>query len=236
MKFGVDARLFELYPKIAFGIVSGTVGAQKAGAAQSLQRQREKARAAAAQAFASVGIADHPHIAGWRDTYKAFGGRPKDHKPTHEAFARRMLKDPPWPSISLLVDVYLANQLEHLLPHGGYDLDRLSGTLHLARAAAGEAFEPLGGGSEATEEGEVVYRDGARILTRRWNYRDCDHTKILPATKRFLLMIEAASPLIADHAVNAAAEDLARRYAECFEGAFASRLLVATPASATFDI
>ncbi|HKX46011.1 MAG TPA: hypothetical protein VJP77_04865, partial [Planctomycetota bacterium] len=97
-------------------------------------------------------------------------------------------------------------------------------------------FEPIGGGAEATEPGEVVYRDAARVLTRRWNYRDGDATKIGAATREFVVMLESPSPAIDPAAVAAATEDLARRYRLCFRGTFTASTLRLSPTAREFEL
>lgn len=53
-----------------------------------------------------------PNVAQWMQTYRNMKINPKKIKPTHYAFASRLLKDQKWPrSIGPLVDLYLVNQL-----------------------------------------------------------------------------------------------------------------------------
>ena len=82
----------------------------------------------------------------------------------------------------------------HLLPHGGYDIKTLSGDLRLTFAQGNEPFQPLGSSdpsADKTKKGEVIYVDDARVLTRAWNYRDCEPTKIAAdRTTEFLLIID----------------------------------------------
>jgi DNA/RNA-binding domain of Phe-tRNA-synthetase-like protein len=160
----------------------------------------------------------------------------KRHRPTHEAFIRRLLKEGSWPNINPIVDVYLANQVTHVLPQGGYDSDRFCGDLRLAVASEGGRFLPFGGGQEFTDEGEVVYRDSNKILTRKWNYRDCDEARIMEETHRFLLMIEVPGAANPATSIQAATHDLARSYAACFEGSFSARVLPISSDSCVFEL
>ena len=83
--------------------------------------------------------------------------------------------------------------MRHRIPMGGFDMDRVEGTIRLRFSEGGESFMPLGASeSEETYPGEVVYADGARILTRRWNYRDCDETKITEATRTFIMFVDGS--------------------------------------------
>lgn len=51
-------------------------------------------------------------VSQWMQAYRNMKVNPKKIKPTHYAFAARLLKDKKWPrSIGPLVDIYLANQM-----------------------------------------------------------------------------------------------------------------------------
>jgi DNA/RNA-binding domain of Phe-tRNA-synthetase-like protein len=113
----------------------------------------------------------------------------------------------------------------------------LRGGLRLDVSPGGERFVPLGGGAEeATSPGEVVYRDDEQVVTRRWNYRDCDATKITDDTRQFILMVEAPSREITQEALQAALRDLEERYSRGFEGTFQGVLLQPTLEQHTFEV
>jgi DNA/RNA-binding domain of Phe-tRNA-synthetase-like protein len=107
--------------------------------------------------------------------------------------------------------VYLSNQAAHLLPHGGYDSDTLNGNIQLRISPGGEPFVALGGANEVTDASEIIYpfiislyslfdffsySDEKQVLTRRWNSRDCEVTKITASTRNFLLFVELPSDKI----------------------------------------
>lgn len=87
--------------------------------------------------------------------YRQCGVNPKKYPPTHEALAKRLLKGNEWPNINPIVDIYLANQVEHLLPHGGHDLRKLDGNMRLRRSSGGESFSPLGAGQKLSKPGRL---------------------------------------------------------------------------------
>ena len=70
---------------------------------------------------------EDPHIAAWRATYTAFGAKPSRTRNSAEALARRALTDAGLPRINLLVDLYNAISVAHLIPVGGEDTDRIRG-------------------------------------------------------------------------------------------------------------
>ena len=228
MRFRVADDVLALFPAPVIGILGGEVASPRPGFPERLRALQEGALARLHAAAPDVeSLMAHSNVRIWRQAYQRFGAKPTKFRPTHEAFARRLLKDPAWPAINPIVDVYLTNQVAHLLPHGGYDRASLDGDLCLGRSPGGEAFAPLGGGEERTERGEVVYRDAGRVLTRRWNHRDSELTRITGETRRPLLFVEALDGIPAP-AVEDALADLARRLAHCFEGTFTTRLFVAS--------
>ena len=208
MELSVNSRVKDLFPDLAIGIVSGQIEEPREDLKEQILAMQSKALKELTSRFASVEeLAQHPHMRVWREAYQKFGVKPKDYRPTHEALARRLIKQGQWPEINALVDIYLTNQIEHLLPHGGYDAKSLSGKIILDVCQQPELFHPLGGGEELTNAGELIYRDDARVLTRRWNHRDCETTKITDVTDSFVLFIESPNGEIPDKVVAKAAED-----------------------------
>jgi DNA/RNA-binding domain of Phe-tRNA-synthetase-like protein len=237
MDFIITDKFIDLFPNPTIAVVRGEIESAHAEAparVASLQEQAEQHLKELGLVTAT--LTSHQHISVWREAYSKFGVKAKNHKPTHEALARRILREEGWPNINLPVDVYLTNQATHLLPHGGYDTTTLKGELVLDLSDTSEPFEPLGGGQELTDPGEVVYRNDGRIVTRRWNYRDCDATKITESTRSMVLVIESPSDAISSAIVQAAADDLVRRYNHCFQGKFEATVLRIGRGSTRFRI
>jgi DNA/RNA-binding domain of Phe-tRNA-synthetase-like protein len=237
MDFIITEKFIELFPNPTIAVVKGEIESLQPEAQERvafLQEQAEKHLKDLGLETAT--LTSHQHIAVWRQAYQKFGVKAKDHKPTHEALARRILREEGWPKINLPVDIYLTNQAMHLLPHGGYDTTTLKGDLVLDLSDESEPFEPLGGGRELTTPGEVVYRNDGRIVTRRWNYRDCDATKITDSTRSMVLVIESPSDAISPQVVQLAADDLVRRYDHCFKGKFEATVLNIGRDSSRFSI
>src|SRR5437870_5812095 len=168
MKFAIEPSVLEIFPHVTIGVVRGIIETPRSTLNERVLELRQEALSRLYQFGLDTGnLTSHPHILAWRAAYQRFGVKPKKHIPTHEALARRLLRNGGWPTINPIVDIYLTNQAAHLLPHGGYDQATLTGALRLAVSKEAERFEPLGGGEEFTTPGEVLYRDDQRILTRR---------------------------------------------------------------------
>lgn len=153
---------------------------------------------------------DNKNILAWQEIYRSFGINPKKKKPTAESLLARAIRSNYVPHINAAVDAYLCAETLYYLPIGGYDLTKITGDIVLKLAAGGEEF--MGVGSEAleyTNEGEVIYADDARVLTRCWNYRDCDYSKIDNDTTTLALFCEAPLAEISDDEVKGTIDQIA---------------------------
>ncbi|MER6088930.1 B3/B4 domain-containing protein [Streptomyces bluensis] len=154
---------------------------------------------------------EDPHMAAWREVYSAFGSKPSRTRNSAEALARRALSDGGLPRINLLVDLYNAISVAHLIPVGGEDLDRIQGGMNLVRATGQEDFVTVAGGEEVIEHpdaGEVVWRDETGVTCRRWNWRQGPRTRLTEETTSALFLLESLAPMpVAD--VEAAGAELA---------------------------
>ncbi|MER5914473.1 phenylalanine--tRNA ligase beta subunit-related protein [Streptomyces sp. NPDC001982] len=141
---------------------------------------------------------EDPHMAAWRETYTAFGSKPSRTRNSAEALAKRALSDAGLPRINLLVDLYNAISVAHLIPVGGEDLDHIRGGMRLVRATGDEDFVTVAGGEEVVEHpdaGEVVWRDEASVTCRRWNWRQGPRTRLTEETTSGIFLLESLAPM-----------------------------------------
>ena len=207
----VSAEVFDTFPQALIGLVAFS-GVRNQGESPALTERLRREEAEAVRRLGATPITEHPHIAPWRETYRKFGAKPKDHPSSIENLARRVLKGHRLPHINLLVDLYNAISLRHLVPVGGEDLDAVEGDIELRFAAQAEPPVRLLGEPESELRppmpGEVIYADSAGALCRRWNWKEADRTKLTEQTTRGFLVVEALPPV--DRAeLEAALADLA---------------------------
>jgi DNA/RNA-binding domain of Phe-tRNA-synthetase-like protein len=153
---------------------------------------------------------DDPRIGSWHTAYRRFGTNPRRQRPSVDALVRRVARSGQLPRVSPFVDAYNLVSVTHGVPAGAFDLDRVDGDISVRFARPGDVFTPLGEPDSVEEphEGEVIYADAAGVLTRHWNHRDADRTKVTAESRRVLAVLEAVED--AHHAaVDAAAADLA---------------------------
>jgi DNA/RNA-binding domain of Phe-tRNA-synthetase-like protein len=156
---------------------------------------------------------EHPHIDSWRDAYRAFGTNPKRQRPSVDALRRRLARNGKLPRITPLVDAYNLVSASRAVPAGAFDLDAVAGDIEVRPAAGDERFTPLGepDETETPRPGEVIYHDDASVLTRHWNHRDADRTKVTGDSTRVVFLLETTDEKQFGDVVKQAAEDLADR-------------------------
>jgi DNA/RNA-binding domain of Phe-tRNA-synthetase-like protein len=82
------------------------------------------------------------------------------------------------------------------VPVGGHSIDELTQDISLRYASGEEEFVPFG--SDQVEHplpGEVVFVEGNTVLTRRWTWRQANHTLTLPETRSIEINIDRLPPV-----------------------------------------
>lgn len=154
------------------------------------------AEASARAALADTSVEDLPHVAAWREAYRAFGAKPQRTRNSLEALLRRA--ESGLPRVNRLTDIYNAISVSHQLPLGGEDLSRYAGPPRLVRATGSESFDTTADGVEVIEHpepGEVVWCDDAGVTCRRWNWRQARRTQLHDGTTSALFIIDVLDPV-----------------------------------------
>ncbi len=192
MKFSVDPQVVSRFPGVRIGIVTlyDMVNDRKVHEILDLLRQEESRQQTE---LSGTELGSLPEIAAWRRIYREFGSS-KEFRSSVESLVRRARAgNKPLPDISPLVNLYNYLSLKYRLPAGAEDLDRVEGDIRLCIADGTEAGTALGFETpETPEPGEVIYRDDAGFLCRKWNWREADRTKITPETTRAVAVLEQA--------------------------------------------
>lgn len=144
-------------------------------------------------------LGDIPAIAAWRLAYKGFGIKSTRYRCSVERLVKNTLAERPLPAINGFVDAYNAVSLTHVFPVGADDLDRIEGDIAFRIARDGDSFVDMSGGEDGGDgpaedppkPGEVVYADAAKVLCRRWNWRQDARSLVSPDTRRAVLTIQS---------------------------------------------
>ncbi|KAF4501883.1 hypothetical protein FAGAP_1854 [Fusarium agapanthi] len=140
-------------------------------------------------------ITELPHIAAWREAYKAFGAKPQRTRNSLEALTLR---------------VHMGGLPR--VPFGGEDLDKYNGAPFLIRATGTEEFRTTASGQPSIElaaPGEPIWCDSTGITyrsCRRWNWRQGPRTAFTDETTRVLFIIDALKPVSNEELVESAEE------------------------------
>jgi DNA/RNA-binding domain of Phe-tRNA-synthetase-like protein len=204
----VDAAVFALRPdyRVLLLAVDGLAPDPSDQASEALLQEAESAARGALRDRPADQL---PHVAAWRDAYRAFGAKPQRTRNSLEALLRRA--ESGLPRVNRLTDIYNAVSVLHQIPLGGEDLNRYAGSPRLVRATGAEPFDTVADGTDVTEHpdtGEVVWCDDAGVTCRRWNWRQARRTRLRDETTAALFIFDALDP-VDDKALHAAADDLA---------------------------
>lgn len=147
--------------------------------------------------FGMQKASSHPHIAAWREEFKNFGAKPSKYLCSIEALLSRILKGQEIPNINLLVDIYNAVSIKHVLPVGGENLDRITSDLILTLATGEEPFVTNQNDETVVDfpsPNEVVWADSSGITCRRWNWRQCQRTQLTVDTCNAYFVLDCLPP------------------------------------------
>lgn len=179
-------------------------GASDDASEVTLVEAEEKARAL----LADTAVEELPHIANWREAYRAFGAKPQRTRNSLEALTRRA--EGGLPRVNRLTDYYNAISVKYQIPLGGEDLDKYVGAPQLVRASGEEDFATFSSGEPKVERpkpGEVVWRDDEGVTCRIWNWRQCARTGLTDDTRSAVFILDALEALT-DEELDAAGAEL----------------------------
>ncbi|MDQ7785571.1 MAG: phenylalanine--tRNA ligase beta subunit-related protein [Desulfomonilaceae bacterium] len=195
LNYTIAGEVFTRFPGYVRGVVRayGVTNGPSSEEVISLMRESE---AELRGRLKTDDLAEHPRMVSWRDAYRAFGVKPTKFRPSMEAMARRVLKDQEIPSINMLVDIGNIVSLRFLVPAGGHAVDVMEQDVALRPATGEEEFTAFG--SDLVEnpvQGEIILVEGNTVLTRRWTWRQANHTLVLPTTVDVEVNVDGLPPV-----------------------------------------
>jgi DNA/RNA-binding domain of Phe-tRNA-synthetase-like protein len=205
----ISPEIFDKYPSYMRGVVLA-FDVHNGLAPGELVKLLRAAEETVRQRISLEVISEHPRIKSWREAYKAFGAKPSEFRSSVEAMARRVLRGDQLPSVNALVDIGNILSLQHLVPVGGHSMDELNQDIVLRFATGEETFIPFGGTAiEHPQPGEVIFTEGNNVLTRRWTWRQANHTLTLPETTSIEINIDRLPPVEIEEIHNVASRLMA---------------------------
>lgn len=190
MQFKIDPKLFAEFPNLKIGVLTAKNinNVKRISAIESLLRGASMQRV---KEFERKSIDEDPRILRWREAYAKFGAKPSKYPSSIEALITRVINGKEIPHINSLVDIYNYFSLKYVIPVGGEDIDKFYGDVELTYAVGGEPFRPIGTVDiKQVKPSEIIYRDRGGVIVRRWNYRECERTKLTKDTKNAIVVFE----------------------------------------------
>jgi DNA/RNA-binding domain of Phe-tRNA-synthetase-like protein len=228
----VDAAVFALRPDYR-AMLLAVDGLAPGPSDEGSDALLQAAETAAREALRGLPVDQLPHVAAWREAYRAFEAKPQRTRNSLEALLRRAASG--LPRVNRLTDLYNAVSVLHQVPPGGEDLTRYTGAPRLVRATGEEPFDTVADGNAVIEHpdpGEVVWCDDAGVTCRRWNWRQARRTQLREDTTAALFILDALDPMT-DDALHAAADDLVAHLARLGPDVRVTRRLLAVGTTPT---
>jgi len=193
--YSIADEVFAQFPGYTRGVVLAH-GVSNGDSPAELVALLREAEAAVRERLDKDRLAEHPRIASWREAFRAFGAKPAKFRSSIEAMVRRVLSGNELPSINALVDIGNTLSLRHLVPTGGHAIDEVEQDIALRPATGEEVFVAFGSDeTEHPDPGEIVFVEGQTVLTRRWSWRQANHTLTLPSTKAIEFNVDGLPPV-----------------------------------------
>ncbi|OQB01591.1 MAG: B3/4 domain protein [Chloroflexi bacterium ADurb.Bin222] len=195
LHYTIEPAVFDRFPDYVRGVVFAC-DVQNGDSPPALVAHLRAAEAEARARLTLDTLTAHPRIAAWREAFRTLGYKPGDFRPSIEALLRRVLRGQDLPTINALVDIGTVISLRHLLPIGGHAIDVLTQDIALRPATGEEVFIPFG--SEELEHplpGEFIFVEGDVVLTRRWSWRQAQHTLVTPETRALEFNVDGLPPV-----------------------------------------
>lgn len=194
LTYSIADEVFELFPGYVRGVVLA-YDVENGKTPPALIEMMRDAEASVRDRVALEEVAAHPRIASWREAYRAFGAPPSKFRSSIEAMVRRALRNQELPAINTLVDIGNVLSLRFLVPTGGHAIDEVTQDISLRPATGDEEFVAFGSDEiEHPKPGEIIFAEGNTVLTRRWTWRQANHTLTLPATKSIEFNVDGLPP------------------------------------------
>ena len=174
MRYTVDEAVFEINPEIKFGILIGSNIKNSETSAEDEKRLRE-AEENMRKTVKAEEVRALPNVALYREVMAKAGINPNKFLPSVEAMFKRILKGGALPKINALVDLCNAVSIEQIISLGAHDLSDIHEDLEVCFSRGGDKFIPFGSEEpEMVEEGELVFKSGNYVQTRKWIWRQSE--------------------------------------------------------------
>lgn len=209
MKIQIEREVLERYPDAEIGYLVAQVSVKNSDThVDALKRMLGKDLAD--KGINATNFVIHPSLSKWRKIYEDdFQVNAKTYRSSIEALVRRIVTGKEIWNINSVVDLYNCCSVFSLLPMGGYDLKKISGTITIRFASEQEPFYPLGAKEKIeAKSNHVVYADDQRVICWLWNHKDARETCIDEDSETVIFFIDSFESAGLQKALSELAEHL----------------------------
>jgi len=215
IQYSIADEIFNSFPEFMRGVVLAKGVVNRASPPELVKLLRDAEDSLKKQQNTETLSAD-PRIASWREAFRSLGIKPSEYRPSIEAMARRVINGNELPSINALVDIGNIISLRRLLPIGGHSLNAVKMDIALRAASGEEVFIPFGSDqTEHPDKGEFIFAEGSVVLTRRWVWRQSNHTLTELTTTYIEFNLDALPPVNKDEILEVGEETKALIHQFC---------------------
>ncbi|MCA9374862.1 tyrosine--tRNA ligase [Candidatus Dojkabacteria bacterium] len=193
MQVEIQNKLFDTFPKLKEGVLfvkNLNNNANSDHSYQYLCSQMDRVRVK----HLKKSIEDISELTPWMKVFENLGFSKTNSLPSHVSLLNRVIEPVDLPNINPIVNIINAVQIEHLVPIGAHDFDKISGDITVGMNEKGLKFV-----SRQTEEpqevsvDEIVHADQESVLTRKWCWRQGIKDLTSNETKNILIFINGLS-------------------------------------------
>jgi len=208
LQYSIADEIFDRFPEFIRGVVVARDIVNRASSSELIELLRAE-ESSLRRRLTGEALVSNPLIVSWREAFRSLGIKPSEYRPSLEAMARRVINGNELPAINALVDIGNIISLRYLLPVGGHSLNEVSQDITLRAATGEEVFIPFGSDqTEHPDKGEFIFTEGNNVLTRRWVWRQSNHTLTELTTTFIEFNVDGLPPVNVDN-IKTASEDLA---------------------------
>ena len=195
IQYSIADEIFSRFPEFIRGVVVAR-GVTNRESPPELVKLLRDAESTLRKSMTTEILISDPRIVSWREAFRSMGIKPSEFRPSIEAMARRVMNGNELPSINALVDIGNIISLRYLLPVGGHSLNNVKQDISLRAATGEEIFIPFGSDQmEHPGRGEFIFVEGNVVLTRRWVWRQSNHTLTELSTTEIEFNVDGLQPV-----------------------------------------
>lgn len=193
----IDREILQKYPDVAIGYMVVDNLHHVATAKISQEVKNLSLEGISDNQLTLQNLVEFQTIAAWRDTYQNCGVKPKTFKSSIESLLRRFIQND-YKEIIPAVDLYNYISAHFILPVGGYDLQKIEGTMALRFGKQDDRFIALNGKDDISiDRQHIIYADEnpeASVICWMWNHKDCKRTMLTNEVTKGLFIFDCILP------------------------------------------